>query len=559
LIRQSKYGFAPRAYPQQESRVSIFEPTQGFDGGQSPQELHAGFTPFSQNWEHEGGYIQPRSGFSRYDATYALGDAGLFGMEAFDMDGYRHGLIASSKTLGYLPPQSVTFSNLSWVAATGASTQTSDADIETGWDGASVYEPARDQNIIVLTNNRQLPKFLTVDDSTTTYSDFTWCASQFSTARAVAAFDNRLVFFNVASTLTTYPTRVFWTPRGNPIDLTIANGAGFEDLMDMRGSGLKVVADRDSIVLFTDEQIWRGRKRGDVYAFDFYVVNQQMGCPFPKTIHKTPHGIGFLGRDLELYLLRGDETVPLGPTGRKPSEVGDHSRIQLYLQRNLTNGDLAHACYDTEKNRSLLFFTSNETNTNLYPQKRLEYKYDNRSFFLSSTSHDWSAAFEMRDVEEAVTWDSVANTWDSYNVQWDRAGLSAPSRRVVVVSSNGTPYRFRSDQTSDDGSVIDCRWRSHALGQNDAFRHETLYEVWLDYNSDSTTTIAVHTSPNVGSTWDSSFTRALSASSVAAEMFPVFSTGQAPLFEVRVNDGSVPKISRMQVRLRDAGLWSGRR
>ena len=71
------------------------------------------------------------------------------------------------------------------------------------------------------------------------------------------------------------------------------------------------------------------------------------------------------------------------------------------------------------------------------------------------------------------------------------------------------------------------------------------YEAWIDYTSDSTTTIGVHTSPDLGNTWNSAFTRALSASSISHVLFPIYETAQSPLFEIRVNDGSVPKISRM--------------
>jgi hypothetical protein len=556
-VRLTKFGFPSRVVPQQDSRVSIFEPTLGFDGGQAPQELHPGFTPESKNFIHEAGYIQPRSGMSRYDASYAMGGSPQLGMELFDVNANRHALAVSSQTVAYLPTAGVQFSNLSWVAAAGASDQTLAGQMNDAPNGALIYEPARDKNIAVFTNGRQLPKFLNVESGTTTYSDFTWVASSFSKARAVCESDYRLVWGNVSSSTLSYPVRVQWSVRGNPLDLSVSNGGGFEDLMDMRGEIVRVVPDGDGIVLFTGEQIWRGRKRMDAYAFDFDCVQHTLGCPYPRTIHSTPNGIVFLGRDLELYVLRGDQAIPLGPTGRKGPEQGDHSRVQAYLQRVVQNSDLAWACYNSKNNRSEFYYTSNETNANLHPQNRLTYHWANQSFFKSTTSLDWACGFEMQDTEEAVTWDSIPYTWEQYDVSWDNAGLGPAERRVVTFSSAGTPYRFRSDQTSDDGTAIDCRWRSHGLSGQDAFRFDQIYEVWLEHESGTTSNVSVWTSNDLGRTFTDSFARALSATSHKAEMFPVWLSAQAPCFEVRTVDGSVPKISRMQVRMRDAGLYGG--
>lgn len=557
-IRQTKYGYSPRAFPQQESRVSIFEPTLGLDAGQAPQELFPGCTPISQNFEHVGGYLQPRSGMSRYDATYSLGDAAMFGMEAFDIQGRRSGVAASAQTISYLPSGSLVWSTLSYVAAAGASGETANARLDVPWDGTQIYEPARDQNIVVLTNHKQLPKFLNADPSNTTFSDFTWVASRFSRARSVCEHDYRLVWANLSSSSQSFPNRVYVSVRGNPLDMNPDNGAYFEDLMDMRGDILRVVPDRDTIVMFSGEQIWRGRKRSDRYAYDFYCVNRSQGCPYPRTIQQTPQGIVFLGRDLELYLLSGDQTIALGPTNRKAPEQGDASRIQLFLQRNMQNGNLAWSVYNSQRNRYELHFTSNEVATNLYPQTCLHFNFDNQSFFVQKADGpDWSAGFEMQDVDEAVTWDSVPYTWDQYNTSWEEAGLGAPARRVVVFSSAGTPYRFRSDQTTDDGTAIDCRWRSHGLGGYDAFRYDQLYEVWIEYASNTSSAVSVWTSDDLGTSFVDAFGRTLSATSNRAEMFPTWITAQSPVFEVRTNDGSVPKISRIQVRLRDAGLHGG--
>jgi hypothetical protein len=553
-IRQTKYGFPPRSFPQQESRKSIFEPVRGFDGGQAPQELSPGFTPESQNWIHSGGYLTPRSGLSRYDATFALGDATLFAMEAYDVQNRRYGIQASSETIGFHATGALSWSTLSYADSGSAP----NAEINIGWDGDYIYDIVRDKNIAVLTNNRQLPKSIVVEPSTTTFSDFTFVASRFSKARSVCAVDNSLVWFNTSTTTQEFPQRVEVSARGNIRNYTQGTGeAVFEDIMDMRGQGVKAIAEGDNVVLFTDQQIWRGRPTGDAYRFRYYCVNRTLGCPYPKTIAETPKGIVFLGGDLELYMLTGDDTVPLGPTYAKGPDQGDHSRVQLYLQRVLQNGDLAWAEYNDRDRVYELYYTSNEVSSNLYPKNRIALHFDNMSFFVSKFSHELSAGCVLQDVEEAATWDSNPYTWEQYDVLWDSARLGAADRRMAVFSSAGTPYRFRSDQTTDDGTAIDCRWRSHGLNQGDEFRFDQLYEVWVEYNADSASSLSVMVSDTVGNTFIDGFEKRLSASSHSVEMFPVWITAQAPLFEVRLNDGSRPKISRFQARLRDAGLYGG--
>lgn len=554
MIRLSKYGFPGNVVRQPESRVTIFEPALGFDGGQAPQELPPGYTPASQNVVSERGEIKPRSGFSRYEGTYDVGGPVLFGFEAIDIQGRRHAIATSADSVAYMRSGDTQFLTLAWFAT---SDQTPLGDYLNGWDGAQVYEPARDKNIAVLTNNRQLPKFLEVDQSTLTYSDFTWCASSFSRARSVCESNYRIVFFNVSTATLTFPTRVQWTARGNPLDFSVAGGGGFEDLLDMRGVGQRIYADGNDLILFTDEQIWRGRPRDDLFAYDFYAINRQLGCPYPRTIAETQYGLVFLARDQELCLLRGDEVVPLGPTGLRKADE-NHSRIQRKLQTEMQNGELAWGMYNSQENAYKLRYTSNDTNANLFPQRGLVYSFHNRSFFPEKfDGHSVSYGFEMQDIEEAAAWDSIPFTWNEYNTSWDNAGLGIAPIREVIFSSSGTPYRFRSDQTSDDGTAIDWRWRSHGLNMENVFQQDLLYEVWMDYRSDTSSNVSLFVSSNLGATFDSGFSKTLSATSIMTEMFPVNITATSPLFEIRGNDGSVPRIARFQANLRDAGRFHG--
>jgi hypothetical protein len=550
-IRHTRFGSPQPRVPQPEVREEIFEPTLGLDAGQAPQELLKGFTPFSQNWVRDGGYLTPRSGMSQYDATFTLGGPVIGGIEAYDVDGFRNAVVASAQTFGYLGANSP-----SWRTLTFVGSETPNAPMR-GWDAAYIYDSSRDKNVALLTDHTKLPKFVVLGSDTTQVSDWTHCASTFSRAKSVAAFDNRLVFFNTASSVSEFPQRIEYTARGVVSDHATADGAGFIDVMDMRGIGQKVIPYSDSLLFFTEREIWLGRNRRDDYFLDMIRISDADGCPFPKTIAQTPEGIVFLRHDLEVCLLSGTQVIPLGPTNRKPPEIGDASRIQRWLQDRLLNGELAHATYNSRMRRYELRFTSNTTNTNLYPESGLYYDFNNQSWFPQTYPWEVSCAFEMQDTDAAATWDSIPYTWDQYNVAWDDGEVEASARRVVTFSSNGTPYRFRSDQTTDAGTAIVARWRSHALNSRDALRYDQLYEVQVEYANASSSSASVWVSENLGSSFIDSIAVDLSQTSHKAALVPVNCSALAPTFEVRSSDGGQPKISRFYARLRDQGLYGG--
>lgn len=562
-VRLSKFGFRPRDMQQPESRISIFDPTLGYDGGQAPQELPPGYTPESQNWEEDGGNIVPRSGLSAFSFNGSFLGPIVYASEFFDLTGSRYAWAVFARslhnsTMPFLRPDSS-----EWTFMTGddSTLLATNAEPTTGWQGAQIYEPARDMNIAVITGGVHTPLVLNIDASTTSYSAFTHAYSQFSTARSIAESDYRLVWFNVSSLLTSYPTRVVWSGRGLPLTYTVADGAGFEDLLDMRGVGLKVIADPDGVVLFSDQEIWRGRRRQDAYAFDFYRISDQ-GTPFPRSITRTPHGITYLGRDRELYLLSGDQPIALGPDRRTDAR---HSRIQKKLRQELTNGDLAFGVYNSQLQRNELYYTSNETNTNLYPKNRMDYNFDSGSIFFSKYSHELTAAFETTDVDtDVLTWDEIPFQWDDYGEIWDDALLGAPQRRIFAWShytnaqgSLASVFISRSEKTTDDGTAIDARWRSHGLGQAEAFRYDQLSEVQVEYASGTSSSVSLWLSGNGGASFSDSFGRTLSATSHGAACLPCNVTASSPMFELRINDGSTPRISRLQAKLFDGGVYGG--
>src|SRR5690606_1541830 len=116
--------------------------------------------------------------------------------------------------------------------------------------------------------------------STLTYSDFTFIDSldSMKKARDVVATNDRLVFVNMErADGARFPTRVFWSARGDPRNYDINSEAGFEDLMEMRGEVQAAVRWRDFLLLFTQHEIWRATPTLDAYAFRFDRIIDSLG------------------------------------------------------------------------------------------------------------------------------------------------------------------------------------------------------------------------------------------------------------------------------------------
>jgi hypothetical protein len=138
--------------------------------------------------------------------------------------------------------------------------------------------------------------------------------SQISSPKYVAAVNERLALFNGTVDGDSRPNRVAWSIKGDPFDFTSV-GAGFQDLVEMRGDGTGIVASGDQLVLFSDNEVWLGRPTDNIFGFDFFPVpsgGKQNGCPYPRTIAVTDAGPMWLGQDLNVYLLNGNRVISVG-------------------------------------------------------------------------------------------------------------------------------------------------------------------------------------------------------------------------------------------------------
>lgn len=556
-LRVSRFGLPRRPRRRLSSgRVVVFRPDQGFDVSEPASDLPAGYSPSLKNWVTVPGGIQPRSGLSQFGNPFlCVGCSSapvLGGAEIEDVAGNRFGLILSERTVRMFEPAASSWNTFRYDTS---STDTLSGNTLNYFSVANIYDLTRDQNIAVFTNGVNLPKYFEVTNSVTTYSDLTQSSSFLSKAASVTAADDRLVFFNISELDAERPNRVAWSTRGNPQDYSVVNGAGFEDLFDMRGVGRAVIDDDNGLVLFSDKEVWRGaplRGQFSRFAFDFFAINEEIGCPYPNTVAKTPIGVIFLASDLELYLVRGNDVIPIGPR-----EQQDHSRVQKHISDNIVQGWRAFAFYNRNDRRYELYYS---TGSATYPNRALYYEIENGAFSDCEFAHELTYGYSFRDpsaVRGVTTWDGQTEQWDNLSLSWNdirrQVMPGTPNDHALVFSSVGTAYRFRSDQTTDDSTPIPCRWRSHGLGLRNQFRQDIVDQVWLEYDCASNSSVSIYMSTDGGTTFGSGQPSSLASSAHSMDHISVFALGRSPQFEIRLTDGTRPRITRLQARVRDAG------
>lgn len=550
--RTTKYGFPALPPPNSETRTEIFRPTLGLHSGDVPQDLRPGFTPAAENFVTENGWLRPRSGLSQFGPFNFDGPV-LGGAELSEAQGELAAVASSASSIAIFHPSVDSWSELSYIPGSTVGGDDLPSGLSTDyWSIANPYDDNVREYLGVMSNGTNWMKWFVVEEGVNVYSDFTWTAALENTkaARAVVATQDRLFLFNTIDTTgNKHPTRALWSARANIRDFLAANGAGREDLVDMKGEGTAAVRVGDDIILLTNQEIWVARPTLDDYAFRFDRISNTIGCPYPQTAIPTPLGCMFLSRDLEVYVTNGSSLQPVGPTA-----PGEPSRIQRYLRDKAVSLSRAWALFDNIGQRYCLYFPD-RSSIDRFPTRSLYFSFQDGSWFPQTFEHELSFGFAFQDPGELVTWGDLAEvTWGEINQNWGSLGAGADDRFQTNFSSAGTPYRLRSTQSTDDGLTIEAKWQSHALNQRDQMRIAHLVEVWADYEASSDGAATVHLSEDLGQSFGTGTVATLLTNARNA-FFPVWNTAQAPIFEIRVVDGTRPKIARFQAVMRDAGKW----
>lgn len=530
MIRRTRFQPPNPRTPPQTARTEIVEPTLGLNRQRPPTNLIAGETPFSQNWQMGDRFIEPRSGLSSFGtSTLATGTPTGF-VSAPRSDRSEHAFVLSSSTIRAFDL---------FATPTQWAPQQTDLNISARTDDyyhfavgyRAVSSSTTGPSTLFMTNWQMVPMVVAVGQANITkLSALTEWYSFGSYARYVAAFDQRIVFFHSGATnafvtaaysapdYSLYNSRrVSWSARGDGFNYS---EGGFEDLADMRGVGTGLIAESDRLVLLSDQEVWAGRPRRDGYAFDFAAIDNSKGCPpdNDRSPCATEIGTVYLGNGQQFYRVVGGAVRGMG------------DKVRDLLQDEQREWRHAFGLYSAN-DHVYAFFYSDTTG-----------EYPTRALFLRT---DTVAPVAPTNDRDDGSW--FLQDFGSY--QFTAGGLY--NGAITLISSMGTAYRLLSSQTNDHGVAIDARWRSHSLrAERDLFPFEMLQEIWLEAESTSSSALSIYVSTDNGASFSAAGSTSLSSGLNYTQVPLSVAAARNAIFELRLNDGSRPRVARMQAKLR---------
>lgn len=550
-VRQNRYG-GPLNVPI-SSAVStlIVEPTLGFALNQPETDLRAGQTPDAVNMLMREGALSLRPTLSAYTANENPVGPITGGATIISSAGTQYPLVSGATRFAYYSAGSWS-SPLSYVSAGGMGTAPSTNSYDFA-DITQVYAPNVDDTLGVIAL-QSYHTLLAWRSGTTIFSSITSAPR----ARYVAAFDNFLLALNVrdvGSAESRYVQRVQWSDRGDPLawDPTASNSlAGFEDLLDAKGEGTRLITLDDRVLIFFEDEIWQGVRTTGASSFQFTALDRTIGCPYPWTVTQTPLGVFFLGRDLMVYLI-GKGTAAAAPVGYP---------VQRRLRDRIDNPERAWGVWDQDVGAYLLWYPVRGGNGTA--QEALYLNVGENSFAPQSVRHTTANLALHRGfiannqtILGQSTWSDIqatAETWQSVGSTWNQMfGASAFAGRVIAAGSSTGTIGYFSNATTDFGVPVVARWRSSALGAETPDRSKVLQEIKIDYQSNSVATVAVRASRDQGATFDPAYIVTLRQSiQQGTDTAYLYTHAEYPTFEVQLEAVNA-KLYRFWATMRVGG------
>lgn len=527
LSRRAKYGFPPPAQPTSHYTSRQVPLTVGVQDATAWPLLPAGSANSMANFLPLDGKLIPRSRLSSINTIRGL-NAG-YGMaeiiyasqvgqaNVWYSAGTTHAIIHSNGSI----------SKASFVSAGGLGI----ADLETqaSWQYAVAFGAnlGVGENMLVAAGVPSYDTLLALYQQGGTsagaavYSYLTSAPK----AKAIAAFDNYLLAWNVQGT-GAFITRVQWCVRGEPDNWT-GEGSGFEDLLEMSGTGTAVKGMADGrVILFTDREIWYGQRAAYPAQFQFYPLDKSLGCPAPKTIAETPGGLIFVGSDWKLHIL------PSG--GGLPAAIAPQLNEWLRRRPHVDSAVQTWGLYDQQTNLYYLFV------------ERISGTIDQGAAVNLATGEIGLLDYSLTITPSAGLALGTVNTANH-----------GKSEGLLFVDSTGTVYSTNStlarDANSVTSTVVACTWRSAPIASDLPGDWKQLLDVYVDYRATSRSTLTLKIAGD-GNTFESTG-RTISLTSapyVGRAKGEVYAGGAFPRIELS-SSGTGYELHRLDVTMHLGG------
>ena len=537
-----RWGFPVRLTPQSLTSTIIVEPTLGLEVSQPSVDAPLGSTPSSDNYIMREGGLEPRPMLSlRQTSPQPMGNIPILGgLEAVDVTGVRSPVISGTTRWGWYSNGS--WSVLSYVSAFGIDNPPAGTNTDY-WDMTQIYSDLRDENFVV-GGNGSYQTLYCHQSNTTIFSSLTGAPR----ARYLTPFDNYLLAFNIREGTSDFVQRVRWNDRGS-ISSWTGGLSGFEDLLDLRGQGTRILPLENRIILFSDAEVWQGFPVDFPFVFRFQPLDRSLGCPYSWTAATTPLGIMFLGKDYQVYLLSksGGPAQPIG------------QRLHREIRTTIDQPQRSFAVYDNTFGQYQLYYPIKGGSGR--PQRAVYLdiaggSWAPQSFDRISGNLSPTRGFEAQLSSSATTWGGLQAAgirWADLTMSWAELAGASEERAVFLGSSNGTMYYLNSNATSDNGTPVESRWRSSALQGFEPERQKTVTQWRVDYQADSSSSLTVRFSQNQGASFDLGTRINLPvASGLSQSRVDPYVSARYPMFEI-TSEAQRYRAFRFYVEMRRGG------
>lgn len=532
MERTSRFGTPRRVGSSSKTTVNIIEPTTGFSLAQPPTDLQPGQTPYSYNFLMREGGLELRPTLTSYVSNPKPLDFITGGETIVSSVNSHFPLVSGTTQMAYYSAGS--WSKLSYISTGGKSTPPSGATTDY-WDIIQTYNPTVDDMIAVM-GNESYQTLMWWSAGSTVFSTIPGAPR----AKYVADFDNFVLGFNirdVGSVQSKYIQRVQWSDRGAPLTWSFGGTslAGFEDLLDAKGSGTRIMRMDDRLILFFEDEIWQGVRATGNSSFAFSPYDRTVGCPYGWTVALTPLGLMFLGRDLMVYLL---------PKGGGPATpIGYPVRRQL--QNLVNNPQKCFSIYNPITRQYQLYYPV-QGGTGL-PQECLYINLGENSW-APQTYRSPTGAFSLTrgfvsfndTATSDITWGGMSGAWGSTLSTWGdfAAVLGQANEAIALGTSSGSMY-YESNGTMDGPIPIVAQWRSQAIGGDSPRNLKVMQEVRCDYMGTIASVLTVSISRDLGATFDAPFTIALPVAPNEQNVVGYcYTPAQYPVFQVQYSSNA---------------------
>lgn len=262
------------------------------------------------------------------------------------------------------------------------------------------------------------------------------------TARAVIPFMNHLILGYTVETGTACARRVRWSATGDPEDwTTLANGAGFVELVDTVDWIVTFFKVRDKLFILKERSIWELMYVGGTQIFVPQLRIDGIGGYSAKAVMPLGEEALIYGSD-NIYSFDGLDLTP----------VGDFLLDKLYSTAtkvvNSEKLNRATSIYIEEINEGWFVVPTSGEN----PDLMLKYNLTEEAWIFDTRE---ATAFGYYSIPLGETWASATDDWDDYTgIVWFGTVLPSGAPITLIGTKDGYVYQDTRGVAPYDQSIV---------------------------------------------------------------------------------------------------------